>query len=91
MTTQARTECAMCARDTGRHRAGNTFREEKCGCTAAGMGLLPNPWHVHYCPVHAEAPAMLALLRDIAAHFEGTDAPLGMRAFALLARVEGGA
>jgi hypothetical protein len=37
----------------------------------------------------AAAPDMFAVLQRIAAHFENTDAPLGLDAAALVARIEG--
>ena len=35
------------------------------------------------------APKMLAVLRDVAAHFKDTDSPLGERARAVIAEAEG--
>ena len=55
------TTCQMCEADTGRHQSGTVSRREKCGCDVAGIGLLPNPWHIHQCPLHAAAPR----LRDV--------------------------
>ena len=56
--------CSMCAADTGPMRTGTVIRHESCGCAVTGIGLLPNPWHVHYCTTHAAAPELLAALRD---------------------------
>ena len=61
--------CSMCEAGTGKHPSGSVSRQEKCGCDVTGYGLLPNPWHVHFCPLHAKAPEMLEMihrLREIA-------------------------
>jgi hypothetical protein len=36
------------------------------------------------------APEMLAVLQDVAEHFEGTDSPLGERARAVIRKATGG-
>lgn len=58
--------CQMCESETGNHPSGDVYRREKCGCDVRGVGLLPNPWHVHYCPMHAAAPELLDALERAA-------------------------
>lgn len=70
MTQHTPGPCAMCHADTGQHPAGSTFRREPCGCEVAGVGLLPNPWHVHYCPTHAAAPDLLAALQEVVSFYD---------------------
>ena len=57
--------CQMCETETGRHHPGTVARRERCGCDVAGIGLLPNPWHIHKCPLHAAAPALLEALESL--------------------------
>ena len=53
---------------------------------ATGNGHAPTP---HDMRLIAQAPALAALARRVAAHFADTDAPLGLAAAALLAEIDG--
>lgn len=80
--------CSMCETETGRHPSGTVARREKCGCDVAGFGLLPNPWHIHKCPLHAAAPRMLQFIKEYARLSLGTDV-ISEQARAILRDVEG--
>jgi len=41
------------------------------------------------CPLHAAAPELLAACEAAAAHFDGTDAPTGVRLRAAIAKARG--
>ena len=88
--------CQMCEAKTGNHPPGSVARRERCGCDVAGIGLLPNPWHIHPCALHAAAPEMLALLTHVphaqTLHMDGqphVGGCPGCTARALRARIEG--
>jgi hypothetical protein len=47
-----------CATSTPPYRYGTFSRVEPCGCEIRGFGLQANPWHIHYCPMHAEVTTL---------------------------------
>ncbi len=62
--------CEYCAADTGDHPLGGVMQSLKCGCSVHGRGLLPDPWHIHQCPLHASAAKLLAALEYLFSNAE---------------------
>lgn len=71
--------CIMCNADTGRHPAGTGSQGLPCGCQVAGYGLLPHSWHIHFCPLHAAAPDLLAALVSLRDAFAQAVPPMHMQ------------
>lgn len=44
-------------------RLYQTSAMPQCGCDVVGHGVIPSPIAIRFCPVHAQAPAMLSEIR----------------------------
>lgn len=49
---------------------GSVVKNAPCGCEVSGTGNLPDPWHIHYCPQHAAAPALYEACKVLLADME---------------------
>jgi hypothetical protein len=47
-------DCTPSVVESAYFQYGTVTQSKPCGCDIAGTGTLPDPWHIHFCKLHAE-------------------------------------